>query len=300
MSTALAPAQTLDPTILQAVFIGGDLSALTPAQRLSYYLAKCGSLDLNEFNEPFLYVRLQGKLQLYPTKNCTDQLRFNHGVSIAILAREVVEGCYIVTAQATLPSGRADVAIGAVAIDGLKGENRANAMMKAETKAKRRATLSITGMSGPDESELDSIPGAERVPIETSAVPASPGILTSELPESSATAPAKRGVAPSAPTPAPSAPDSGNAPVTTSPVVVLDAKVGNRTPPHYYEIVVKETEGQPFEPAREHVLITKDEALYKIALEAHGTGLIFDATWHDAKRTDGKRFLALDALEVVQ
>ena len=43
--------------------------------------------------------------------------------------------------------------MGVVSITGLKGENLANAMMKAETKAKRRATLSICGLGWMDEVE---------------------------------------------------------------------------------------------------------------------------------------------------
>jgi len=76
------------------------------------------------------------------------------------VAREVVEGCYVVTAQAAMPSGRCDESIGAVPIENLKGESRSNAMMKAETKAKRRVTLSICGLGMLDESEVDSIPNA--------------------------------------------------------------------------------------------------------------------------------------------
>ena len=42
----------------------------------------------------------------------------------------------------------------------LKGEALANAMMKAETKAKRRATLSICGLALLDELEVETIPNA--------------------------------------------------------------------------------------------------------------------------------------------
>jgi len=62
-----------------------------------------------------------------------------------------------VTAQATLPNGRSDESTGAVPIARLQGENLANALMKAETKAKRRVTLSICGLSVLDESELDGV-----------------------------------------------------------------------------------------------------------------------------------------------
>src|SRR4029077_13307885 len=51
-------------------------------------------------------------------------------------------------------------ATGAVSIKGLGGQLLANAYMKAETKAKRRGTLSICGLGWMDETEADSIPGA--------------------------------------------------------------------------------------------------------------------------------------------
>lgn len=154
------------PTVgvdIERVILGGDLSKLTPDQRLSYYNAVCKSLNLNPLTKPFAYLQLSGKTVLYATKDCTEQLRNNHGISLKIASREVLEGVYVVTAGATGIDGRHDESTGAVSIDGLKGESRANAMMKAETKAKRRVTLSICGLGMLDESEVDSIPGAEKI-----------------------------------------------------------------------------------------------------------------------------------------
>jgi len=91
-----------------------------------------------------------------------------HNVSVLIVARESVEGCYVVTARAVLPSNRQDESLGAVPIEGLKGEARSNAMMKAETKAKRRVTLAICGLGFLDESEVDSIKGATQVVVNES------------------------------------------------------------------------------------------------------------------------------------
>ena len=139
------------------------LIALSPEQRLELYKAVCSSLSLNPLTKPFAYIQLNGKLTLYALKDCTDQLRTIHGISISILSREVIEGVYVVTAHAQRPDGRHDESTGAVPIDGIKGETRANALMKAETKAKRRATLSICGLGMLDESEVDSIKGARRV-----------------------------------------------------------------------------------------------------------------------------------------
>src|SRR5262249_26019891 len=66
-------------------------------------------------------------------------------------------------AAATLPDGRQDESIGGVSLEGLKGESRSNAMMKAETKAKRRGTLSIFGLGVPDEKERDLLGGTPSV-----------------------------------------------------------------------------------------------------------------------------------------
>jgi len=160
MSTELAKRESIGEAV-ERVLIGGDLAKLNPEERVSYYKSVCESVGLNPLTRPLEYIQLNGKLTLYARKDATDQLRANNQVSITIQAREVVEGCYVVTARAEMPSGRTDESIGAVPIEGLKGEPRSNAMMKCETKAKRRVTLSICGMGLLDESEIDSIPGAK-------------------------------------------------------------------------------------------------------------------------------------------
>lgn len=149
-----------DAQAIELALVSGDLAKLTPAQRLSYYRQVCDSLGLNPLTRPFDYITLNNKLALYARKDCTEQLRKNQVVSVAIVGRELVEDCYIVTARATMPSGRQDESIGAVSIHGLKGEARANAMMKAETKAKRRVTLSICGLGMLDETEVETTPNA--------------------------------------------------------------------------------------------------------------------------------------------
>lgn len=142
---------------IEQVLVGGDLSKLSADERLGYYRMVCESIGLNPLTKPFEFITLNGKLTLYARKDATDQLRNIHQTSVVIIAREVVEGCYVVTAQAKLPSGRTDESIGAVPIENLKGEAKCNAMMKAETKAKRRVTLSICGLGLMDESEIDSV-----------------------------------------------------------------------------------------------------------------------------------------------
>ena len=48
--------------------------------------------------------------------------------------------------------------MGNMPLRSLKGDALANALMKAETKAKRRVTLSIAGLGWLDETELETIP----------------------------------------------------------------------------------------------------------------------------------------------
>ena len=168
MTTAVAeikePAREIAPStagkIMEQV-AQGNLASLTPAERAVFLVDVCESLGLNPRTAPFAFITFDGKTQLYAKKDCTDQLRKLYGISIRIvLAQSTDDDSYEVIAEATTPTGRVDSSIGAVSLKGLIGQSRANFKMKAETKAKRRATLSICGLGFLDESEIDSIPGA--------------------------------------------------------------------------------------------------------------------------------------------
>ena len=156
--------QTNEQTQIEQVLVAGDLAKLTGDQRLAYYQRLCETLGLNPLTQPFQYLQLSGKLVLYATKSCTDQLRQLHGVSITSVTSAQVGDVYVVTAAATDRQGRTDCSTGAVSIGGLKGDALANGLMKAETKSKRRVTLSLCGLGMLDESEVETIPNAQRVP----------------------------------------------------------------------------------------------------------------------------------------
>jgi hypothetical protein len=138
----------------------GDLANLSPDQRTALYGSVCSSMGLNPLSRPFEYIKLNGKLTLYATRTATDQLRKINGVSITSIDQVIDDGVLVVTVEAKDASGRTDMEIGAVTIVGLKGEALANARMKAITKAKRRVTLSISGLGWMDESEVTSVPSA--------------------------------------------------------------------------------------------------------------------------------------------
>jgi hypothetical protein len=157
--TALAaPSPPLPPEAVEQVVISGDLSELNAAQRAEYYAAVCRSLGLNPLTKPFAYLTLNGQLRLYALRDCAEQLRRLHGISIYITNRERMNDIYVVTARAKDRQGREDESTGAVPLGNLRGDDLANALMRAETKAKRRVTLSIAGLGWLDETELATIP----------------------------------------------------------------------------------------------------------------------------------------------
>lgn len=182
-------AEQVNAQLMESALVAGDLSKLQPTERMQYYRAVCDSLGLNPLTKPFEYLDLDGKLVLYTRKDATDQIASLRKVNRKVVSRELVDGVYIVTARASTPDGREDDAIGAVPLVKEGGEwkqaqsgkkyfqgngvfsplspaDRANAMMKCETKAKRRATLSLCGLGFVDESELDTMGAARVISVE--------------------------------------------------------------------------------------------------------------------------------------
>lgn len=171
----------IDPEAINRALMAGDLSKLSPADRTQYYLALCQSNGLNPLTRPFIVLKTQdGALQWYPTVGCAEQLRKRDRVSMRVLSRELdPTGLYIVTCEASTPDGRVEQAQGIVTLaeprmawrknaqgesvkteeksssgepilTPLYGKARENAMMRAESKAKRRATLALCGLGLPD------------------------------------------------------------------------------------------------------------------------------------------------------
>jgi hypothetical protein len=160
--------------IMEAVLLKGDLNKLTSDERVQYYNAVCHSLGLNPLTRPLEYITLQGKGVLYARRDCADQLRKLNGISIAIVSQDMSDDLLTVHVRATDKHGRADEDLGAVSFvypvrykdskgewrahphagKTLMYEDRANAILKCITKAKRRVTLSISGLGFLDETEV--------------------------------------------------------------------------------------------------------------------------------------------------
>jgi hypothetical protein len=150
--------------VVESLVLRGDLSGLDPAQRARHYVRVCESLGLNPDAQPFAYLRLNGKEILYATRGATDQLAAIHRIT-----REIIDGPKVMdlagtkvvmcAAKATHPNGRTETSIAT-----LPFSDPTNVLMKAETKAKRRVTMSILGLALLDEMELETIPAAVQEP----------------------------------------------------------------------------------------------------------------------------------------
>ena len=187
--------RSVPPELLEKVLIEGDLEKLSAAERMEYYGKVCDSLGLNPLTRPFDYIKLSGKLTLYAKKDATEQLAKMHHVSIKLQPGRSIEGVYLVQATASTEYRSVD-ATGAVPIESLKGEAKANALMKAETKACRRAVLRLVGLGWLDETEVAAVPDAVPVMVD----PATGEIVP---PASAPPALAPAGEQPSGPTGAP-------------------------------------------------------------------------------------------------
>lgn len=171
------PLANLPHELQEKVFVNGDLSKLSAQERNSYYCALCAAVGLSPLARPFQYIVLDKKLVLYPDKNFAEQARKAQRISVTSIERRTEDGIHFVTVKGSTPGGRKDEAMAAIALtkdegewiekrDGsgsyfkkngnvtpLNGTDKANAMMKCETKAKRRLTLSLTGLSFLDQGE---------------------------------------------------------------------------------------------------------------------------------------------------
>lgn len=158
----------LSPEVIRALILNGDISKLTEDQKVQYYKYTCERVGLDYKANPFQFLKLQGKEVLYLVRAGAQQLNQLHKVSHQITSRELIPdaGIYQVTARASQPDGRYTESIGAVNIQGLKGDAYANAIMKAETKAKRRSTLDLLGLGMLDETEVETIPNAKPIEVE--------------------------------------------------------------------------------------------------------------------------------------
>ncbi|WP_121616810.1 hypothetical protein [Virgibacillus halodenitrificans] len=155
-------------SILEKVNISDDVSMLSEQEKWLYYQHICERFQLDPSTRPFAFLNFRdtGKMKLYALRNATDQLRKIHNISVCIARQERIgDYVYLMTARAKTEDGRIDEAVGVVSLRDdygniLSAKQMANAIMTCQTKAIRRATLSICGVSVLDETEASDIPTA--------------------------------------------------------------------------------------------------------------------------------------------
>lgn len=165
--------------LAESFVLRGDISGLSTQERAALYVRLCESLGLSAATQPFAALKLNGKEILYPTRGATDQLAAIHRLN-----RDIIDGPRMLEmggvtllyckALVTHPNGRTETAIATLA-----GRVDENSLMKCETKAKRRATLSILGLGMLDETEIETIPAGAKSPSTLDA-PAAATVTTAE------------------------------------------------------------------------------------------------------------------------
>ena len=173
------PEQSLVPSDVTAAALqaalAGDLAKLSGEDRLKFYAKLCEFTGLNPLSKPFDWITFQGKLTLYPNKGCAEQLRVLHGVTFDdAFERRVEFGVMSMTVRGQCKTGRRDFATAAVPFDEkMQADAKCAALMKVETKAKRRMTLSICGLTmfvrDHEDADPDEAPRIEQLIPETSA-----------------------------------------------------------------------------------------------------------------------------------
>lgn len=176
----------LSPADAEALLVYGDLEKLSAEGRLIYYAKRCRDLNINPAARPFDYLRVkhpeipgQMRMLLYLNKTGGELLRENNHVSIEVIEEKTENGYFEVKVLGTRPiihNGavivyRKEHEIGGVEVAGKSGMNLANARMKAYTKAKRRVSIALCAAGMSDDTEIETIPGATRVPRDEAEAP---------------------------------------------------------------------------------------------------------------------------------
>lgn len=165
---AKAEATELTAEIKMKVLTAGDLADLTPRQRLMVLEWKCREDNVPIASRPYDFIKLpDGRVNLYPNKNWAAAKRAELGISDKIVSMHFENEVFLVQVHAWTRTGQETDEYGCVGVGkDWKPDYRANKVMHAVTKAKRRATLSLAGRGDNDESEMMDVPGAERVEID--------------------------------------------------------------------------------------------------------------------------------------
>lgn len=158
-----AMAVNMQSASVREYFRSGNVAQLNEHEK-DFVLAKlCERYGLDPILRPFDLISFQGGQKFYMTASATNQLANAKGLSREVVSLDIVEDKMMAkcTVKVSDPTGRTEVANGFIAISKflaptkadpvpkrvlLDGDDLANALLKLETKTKRRATLSFFGV----------------------------------------------------------------------------------------------------------------------------------------------------------
>ena len=135
------------PDEIQQIILkeNGRCDKLSVEQKYDYANWICEMMQVKAALRPIDFIPTQGGIKPYLNKGAAEIIRDARGISVSEIKVEEVNGMFIVTCNLKDRNGRTDSDIGAWP----KGDSEQhNSLMKAVTKAKRRATLSMCRLGG--------------------------------------------------------------------------------------------------------------------------------------------------------
>ena len=150
--------------------ITGNLASFSKEKQIELMVNICKEVGVSPVLRPLQLINFQGKSIWYLSASGAEAIASKLGIVIeTIEEKELLDkGVAMIKVKGTLPSGRTDTAtaylsIGSTNLKGetttLKGEAYANAMMKLESKARRRLIVRLAGLKDeyvPEENEVET------------------------------------------------------------------------------------------------------------------------------------------------
>jgi hypothetical protein len=150
--------------------ITGNLASFSKEKQIELMVNICKEVGVSPILRPLQLINFQGKSIWYLSASGAEAIAAKLGIIIETLEeKELTDKCVaMIRVKGTLPNGRTDTAtaylsIGSANLKGevttLKGEAYANAMMKLESKARRRLIVRLAGLKDeyvPEESEIET------------------------------------------------------------------------------------------------------------------------------------------------
>lgn len=164
-STELVDATKLTTLGFKASFTR-DFKGVPEKDRSNFVSALCKVLDIPTPLNPFYFIPANNKEVLYAGIEAAQLLAESKKLNVEIRGKTLDDAnLYTIGVRVTGPTGRFCDNEGIMYLGGLTGEKRGNAMMKAITKAQRRAILSYCGLSMTDDADTQGDYGQPANPL---------------------------------------------------------------------------------------------------------------------------------------